>query len=154
MATFSGGNGGTFTPSTSNDNWTIDADATGEVGKIGTIGWGGRLTASTGYRTRWTRPSTNASSTFTSLSPQAGTPATTPTCRLGTFATQATLPADPSNLFAQDWNAHGGLGFVVLPLASPWIVVNSSTAGYQQISCRNVAGVDANGSNYTVSWDE
>lgn len=153
MSAFGGGNGA-FTPSTSVDIWVLEADATGEVGKITTIGWGGRLTTSTGYRTRWTRPSTNASSTFTSLSPQSGMPATTPTCRLGTFATSATLPADPSNLFAQDWNAAGGVGYMVLPLASPWIAVNSSTAGHQQIVCRNVAGTDANGSNYTLSWEE
>lgn len=153
MATFGGGNGA-FTPSTTADIWVLDADGTGEMGRIVSIGWGGRLTTSTAYRTRWTRPSTNAGSTFTSLSPQSGTPTTTPTCRLGTFATNATLPTDPSNLFAQDWNAHGGVGYVVLPLSSQWIIVNSSTNGYQQIACRNVAGTDASGSNYTVQWDE
>ena len=153
MASFSGGNGA-FTPLTTNDNWVLEADATGEMGKIVSIGWGGRLTASTGYRTRWVRPSTNASSTFTTLNPQASNPATTPVCRLGTFATNATLPTDPANLFAQDWNAHGGLGYVVFPPSGQWIVINSSTAGYQQIACRNVAGTDASGSNYTVSWEE
>lgn len=153
MATFSGGNGA-FTPSTTADNWVLDANTAGDVGKVVAIGWGGRLTTSTGYRTRWARPSTNATGTFTSLNPQAGTPGASPTCQLGTFATNTTLPADPANLFAQDWNAHGGLGYVVLPLASPWYVVSSATAGHQQIACRNVAGVDASGSNYTATWDE
>jgi hypothetical protein len=154
MATFSGGNGA-FTPSTSADNWVLDADTAGDVGQVVSIGWGGRLTTSTGYRTRWARPSTNAGSTFTTLNPQSGNPGASPLCRIGTFATAATLGTDPgNNLFAQDWNAHGGLGFVVLPLASPWIVANSATAGHQQIACRNVAGTDANGSNYTVSWSE
>lgn len=153
MSSFSGGNGA-FTPSTTIDNWVLDADATGEMGRLVSIGWGGRLTTSTGYRTRWTRPTTKASSTFTTLSPQAGNPATTPVCRLGNFATSATLPTDPSNLFAQDWNAHGGVGYVVLPPSSPWIIVNSTTNEYQQIVCRNVAGVDASGSSYSVSWEE
>ena len=153
MGNFSGGNGA-FTPATNADNWVLEADTAGDIGKVVSIGWGGRLTTSTGYRTRWCRPSTKASSTFTSLNPQGGTPAATATCRLGTFVTAATLPTDPANLHAQDWNAHGGLGFIVMPLSSPWYVVNSATAGHGQIACRNVAGVDASGSSYVVSWDE
>lgn len=153
MANFGGGNGA-FTPSTAVDNWVLDAQAVGNLGKVSQIGWGGRLTTSTGYRTRWTRPTTNANTTFTSLNPVSGTPTATPGCRLGTFSVSATLAADPSNLFAQDWNAHGGVGFIQMPLASPWYVVFGATAGFQQIVCRNVAGVDANGSDYTVNWDE
>lgn len=153
MGNFAGGNGA-FTPATNADNWVLDADTAGDIGKIISIGWGGRLTTSTGYRTRWARPSTNAGSTFTNLNPQAGVPGVTAGCRLGTFATAATLPTDPANLHAQDWNAHGGLGFIVMPLSSPWYVVNSATAGHQQVACRNVAGVDANGSSYQVSWEE
>jgi hypothetical protein len=154
MSNFSGGNG-VFTPATNADNFVLDAQATGNIGKVAQIGWGGRLTTSTGYRTRWSRPTTNATSTFTSLVPSAGTPTATPTCRLGTFLTAAVLATDPGgNLFQQDWNAHGGVGFIQMPLASPWYVVFSATAGYQQVACRNVAGVDANGSSYTISWDE
>ena len=153
MAAFTGGNGA-FTPSTSADSWVLDANATGKMGKITSIGWGGRGVSSTGYRTRWTRPSTNASSTFTSLVPQATNPATSATCVLGTYVTNATLPADPSNLFAQDWNVHGGVGYVALAPSAVWLVVNASTAGYQQICCRNVAGIDASLSTYTVQWEE
>ena len=154
MATFSGQNGA-FTPATNADNWVLDADTAGDVGQVVEVGWGGRLTTSTGYRTRWARPTTNASSTFTTLTPQSGSPTSSPGCRVGTFATAATLGTDPgNNLYSQDWNAHGGVGVLVLPLGAPWYVVNSATAGHQQIACRNVAGTDANGSSYTVLWTE
>lgn len=153
MATFNGGIGA-FTPSTDSDNWTLFADGAGDLGAVVSIGWGGRLTTSTGYRTRWCRPSVNGTTVSASLSLEANNPGSANLCTLVKLVTAPTLPADPRNLHAQDWNAHGGLGFVVLPLASPWFVVNSSTAGQGQISCRNVAGTDANGSNYTVSWQE
>lgn len=154
MAHFTGGNGA-FTPSTSTDNWTLDGNATaGGMGKVKLFGWGGRGTTSTGYRTRWTRPTTNALSTFTSLVPQTSNPLATPICRLGSFATAAVLATDPSNLFAQDWNVLGGGGVVVLPIGGEWFVVFSATAGHQQVSCRNVAGTDASISEYTVQWEE
>lgn len=154
MAQFTGGNGA-FTPATTTDSWTLDADAAGDMGKVKMIGWGGRGTTSTGYRTRWCRPTTNASSTFTSLSPQGSSPGAAPVCRLGTFATPATLGTDPgNNLFAQDWNVLGGGGIIVLPIGGEWFVVFSATAGHQQVSCRNVAGIDANLSNYTTQWEE
>lgn len=146
---------GAFTPATNQDNWTLEADTSGDVLQVSQIGWGGRLTASTGYRTRWTRPTTGGSSTFTALThallgPNLGA---TALGRIGTFATAPTLATDPAgNLHAQDWNAHGGLGFVVLPLATPWYLVNGQLTG--QLSCRNVAGVDANGSDYSVQWVE
>lgn len=155
MSAYSGGNGA-FTPATNADNWVVDADTAGDVGHITEISWGGRLTTSTGYRTRWARPTTNAASTFTSLAPSGRTPGSTPQCRLGTFATAATFAtADPGgNLFAIDWNAHGGIGFIAMPIANPWIIANSATAGHQQVACRNIAGTDANGSAYNVTWVE
>lgn len=155
MASFSGGNGGAgFTPSLTTGNWYLDATATGNMGKVATIGWGGRLTASTGYRTRWVRPSAILAGTPTNLTVQASNPMTTNVVLLRTNTTGPTLPSDPANLFAQDWNAHGGLGYVVFPPSGQWIVINSSTAGYQQIFCINVAGADTAGSNYTVTWEE
>ena len=46
MPTFSGGNAA-FTPSTTNDNWTLDFSATaGTFGKIIEFGWGGSLYSS------------------------------------------------------------------------------------------------------------
>lgn len=148
---------GAHTPSASNDNWTLEANAAGEIGKITTIGWGGRGTTSTGYRTRWTRPTTNPTGAATTLTPGNANPTVSPTCAVAsTYATtQPTLASDPAgNLWAQDWNLVGGGGAIVLPLKGEWIVVNSATAGHGYISCRNVAGTDASLSNYTVSWDE
>jgi hypothetical protein len=154
MPTFMGNNGA-FTPSTSSDIWVLDADGAGEFGKVISIGWGGRLTTSTGYRTRWFRPTGTATSTQTSLNPERanGTMGGTPLLFFGTYATNSTPSTDPKNLHAQDWNAHGGLGYVVLPLANPWWVTNGSTAA-QQIACRNAAGVDASGSSYSLTWEE
>jgi hypothetical protein len=129
-------------------------NTTGNLGRVRLVTWGGRLTTATGYRTRWARPSTEGSSTFTTLTPVALSPYfTTPNCRAGTFATAPTLPTDPSNLWAEDWNAFGGGGSLVLPLGAEWVFANTAT-GYKQISCRNVAGTDANGSSYGGTWEE
>ena len=157
MPSFSGGNGA-FTPSTTNDCWTLDAKTVaGVFARITAFGWGGRLTTSTGYRTRWTRATALATGAATTIPVGSNNPNfTTPGSQLAsTFATtQPTLAADPGgNLHAQDWNAQGGLGEIILPLAQPWWIVANVTA-MQQFSCRNVAGVDANGSSYQVTWQE
>lgn len=155
MPTFSAGNGA-FTPSTTNDNWTLDAVGTGVFGKIVMIGWGGRLTTSTGYRTRWTRPTTAGTGAKTALTigfsqPNYAAAAFTATSTYAT--TQPVLAADPSgNLWAQDWNAQGGVGVIVPPLANPWWVATGVLQG--ALSCRNIAGTDANGSSYHVEWEE
>ena len=155
MPTFTAGNGA-FTPSTTNDNWTLDAVGTGVFGKIIAIGWGGRLTTSTGYRTRWVRPTAAGTGGKTALTigfhqPNYTTAAFTATSTYAT--TQPTLPADPAgNLWAQDWNAQGGVGMIVLPLANPWWVSTGVLQG--AFSCRNIAGTDASGSSYEVTWEE
>jgi hypothetical protein len=146
---------GAHTPATNQDNYTFEADTAGDVAQVTEISWGGRLTTSTGYRTRWVRPSTAGSSTFTAVGAIQGAGpniGATALCRFGTFATAPTLPADPTALHAQDWNAHGGIGYIVLPLGSPWFVINGVSQA--QISCRNVAGTDANGSSYGLGWSE
>ena len=144
MPAFSAHNGA-FTPATTQDNWCAEADTAGDVLTVVSIGWGGRLTTSTGYRTRWVRPTTAGSGVFTALANEAHTPSyATPLGRVGTFATAPVLPTDPDNLHAQDWNAHGGLGYIVMPLAREWKIINGLLTA--QISCRNVAGTDANGS--------
>lgn len=155
MPTFTAGNGA-FTPATTNDNWTLDAVGTGVFGKVVAIGWGGRLTTSTGYRTRWVRPTTAGVGGKTALTigfhqPNYTTAAFTATSTYAT--TQPVLPADPAgNLWAQDWNAQGGVGMIVLPLANPWFVSTGVLQG--ALSCRNIAGTDANGSSYEVTWEE
>ena len=144
-----------FTPSLTDDNWTLDADTAGDVGKVIAIGWGGELTTSTAYRTRWVRPTTGGVGAGTALTPEDHNPGySTPLISLfSTYATtQPVLPSSPTALFLQSWNAHGGLGYVALPLASPWMIVNG--LAQSAISCRNLAGVDANGSSYQVTWEE
>lgn len=160
MPTFSA-NQGAFTPPVTSDNWTLDATTTaGPFGRVTEFSWGGRLTTSSGYRTRWTRPSTLGTGTITAITLAGNNPNyATNGVKIATFTgyatTQPTLVTDPgANLHAQDWNAQGGVGYIVLPLAQPWWVVGNGGVSSQQLSCRNVAGNDANGSTYGVVWQE
>lgn len=154
MGAFTGGQAG-HTPSLTQDNWCLDANAANKMGQVTAIGWGGRLTTPVGYRTRWTRPTTIGSSTHTPIASAIHGPLLTvaPLLLLGTYVTAPVLATDPGgNLHSQDWNAFGGLGFVNLPIDTPWWLINAVLTG--QISCRNVAGVDVAGSSYEVSWKE
>lgn len=166
MPTFEANNGA-FTPTTSNPaaggsangNWNLLAASAGVFAKVIQIGWGGRLTTSTGYRTRWSRPTgtavAGAASAFTGQPAAAQPNYTSAGCTFvqSWATTNPTLSADPqNNLYAQDWNAQGGVGVIVHPLANPWWLVNGIAQGI--ITCLNVAGTDANGSSYTVAWEE
>ena len=145
----------TFTPSLTDDNWTLEGDTAGDYGEVVAIGWGGELTTSTGYRTRWVRPTTSGVGAGTAGTPEDHSPGySTPLISFFTTyaTTQPVLPASPIALFLQSWNEHGGLGYVALPLASPWLIRNGLLQ--DSISCRNLAGVDANGSSYQVTWNE
>jgi hypothetical protein len=156
MAQFSAQNGA-FTPAahaTNMNNWTLEADTLGDIGRVKMFSWGGRGTTSTGYRTRWARATTNGTSTFTSLTGNATNPSATALCRCGTFVTASIGGADPAaNLFAQDWNVLGGGGVIILPIGGEWMVAGVS-APYAQVSCGNIAGADANLSSYGVTWEE
>lgn len=143
------------TPSTSVSNWVLDADAAGDYGKVISIGWGGNLTTSTGYETQWARATTGGTGALTALTAEDHDPGySTPLITIGhTYATtNETLPAEPTGLHIQYWNAHGGLGYLALPLAAPWIILNG--VQNDSISCRNINGTDAGGSQYSVSWSE
>lgn len=156
MAQFSAQNGGTFTPAahaTNMNNWALEADTLGDIGKVKIFGWGGRGTTSTGYRTRWANATTLGASTFTSLVPKPNNPNASPLCRCGTFATAPVGPSDPAALWAQDWNLLGGGGVIVLPLGGEWMVAGVS-APYASIVCGNIAGSDANLSSYGLTWEE
>lgn len=156
MAQFSANQGGTFTPAahaTNMNNWTLEADTAGDIGRVKMFSWGGRGTTSTGYRTRWARPTTNGASSFTSLVPTSSNPSAASLCRCGTFATASIGPADPACLFAQDWNVLGGGGVIVLPIGGEWMVAGTA-APYAEVSCGNIAGADANVSSYGVTWEE
>lgn len=155
MPTFSGGNGA-FTPSTTNDNWTIDAVGTGVFGKVVELTWGGSGTSSIGYRTRWTRPTAAGVGAKTALTlgfrqPNYATAAFTLTSTYAT--TQPTLAADPAgNVFSMDWNVQGGGGVYIPPLNNPIWVSTGVLQG--ALSCRNTKGTDASLSSYQVTWEE
>jgi hypothetical protein len=163
MPTFNAGNGA-FTPGLTNPaagaaqagNWNIDAVGTGVFGKIISVGWGGQLTTSTAYRTRWARPTSAGTGTKTALvigynQPNYATAAFTCTSIYATAG--PTLPADPGgNLYATSWNGQGGLGILIHPLANPWWVSTGVLQG--ALSCQNITGADASGSSYQVTWEE
>lgn len=155
MATFTGNQGGTFTPAihaTNANNITLHADALGDVGSVSMIGWGGRGTTSTGYRTRWGRATTNGV-TAAALTASSSNSNVVATCSVNTYTTPPILAADPTALFAIDWNIVGGGGVIVLPIKGGWMVVGN-VAPYSQIACGNIAGADANLSSYMTAWDE
>ena len=152
MVSFSGMRAA-FTPSTSADNWTLHADAGGDLAKVRYVTWGGELTASTAYRTRFVRPTTGGSTPTAGATEGANPRFATPNSAFVTgWTTQPTLPSTPDALFLTSWNAHGGLGILVLPPGSEWEVINGLLQA--QLSCRNDVGTDANGSSYGVSWEE
>lgn len=155
MTTFTGNQGGTFTPTahaTNANNLTLAADTAGDVGKVIQIGWGGRGTTSTGYRTRWGRATTNGV-TPAALTLAASNPSVTALCTCNTYTTAPVLAADPAGLFIIDWNLVGGGGVIVLPLSGGWYVVGTA-APYAMIACGNIAGADANLSSYSTVWEE
>jgi hypothetical protein len=155
MASFTGNQGGTFTPvahATNANNITLAADTAGDVGKVTGIGWGGRGTTSTGYRTRWGRATTNGA-TPTAITAGGGNSSQTNLCTYNTYGTAPVLAADPIALFAIDWNLVGGGGVIMLPSSGGWYVVGTA-APYAMIACGNIAGADANLSSYMICHEE
>jgi len=149
-----------FTPSafslSSVPNWCLDAVGTGVFGKVVMITWGGSLTTSTGYSTRWVRPTTAGTGSKTAITigynqPNYATAAFTATSSYGT--SQPIVPAqDVGDLWSQRWNAQGGVGVIAMPLANPWWVATGVLQG--ALECQNYNGVDATGSSYGVTWEE
>ena len=141
-----------ITPNTSNDNWTLSADTAGDLGMVRMYNWGGEATTSTAMATRWTRPNTNGV-TATAGTGEPHTPGhATHNCTFATgWTTQPVLPAAGNELNAVSWNAHGGVGFIALPLSAPWYVWES-VANQSEISCRNTVGTAT--SSYGLVWEE
>ncbi|MFQ5741988.1 MAG: hypothetical protein ACE5HV_00185 [Acidobacteriota bacterium] len=149
------GNVDAFTPSLTDDNYTLEGDTSGDLAKVRMVNWGGELVASTAYRTRWVRPTTAGVGAGTAGSVEAHNPrfAAPLTSFFTTYATtQPVLPATPDALFLTAWNAHGGLGILVLPPGMEWEVAFGLLTA--SLSCRNLVGVDANGSTYGIGWEE
>lgn len=149
-----------FTPAaftvSSAPNWCLDAVGTGVFGKVVMINWGGSLTASTGYSTRWARPTASGTGAKTAIvlgyaQPNYTVAAFTATSSYGT--SQPVFPAQSvGDLYNQNWNAQGGVGVIVHPLNNPWWVATGVLAG--ALGCQNYTGTDASGSNYGVEWEE
>ena len=120
------------------------------------IGWGGMASTSTGYSTRWVRPTTAGTGAKTAITigysqPNYATAAFTISSAYAT--SEPIVPAvGTGELWSQDWNAQGGVGVIVMPLANPWWVSTGVLVG--ALECQNVAGTDANLSSYTVTWEE
>lgn len=155
MSSYNGNRSG-FTPSLSVSIWTLDAPAAGDFAEVVAIGWGGELIVSTAYHTRWVRPLTAGVGALTAIAPGLLNP-NSPAAALefgAPFATtEPILPTEGiGDLHNQNWNGHGGLGYVALPIAAPWRIINGKLQ--DQITCINLAGVDGNGSSYTVTWRE
>lgn len=156
MATFTA-NRGSFTPvanATQADNWVLSALTVGIIAEVTMFNWGGRGTTLAGYRTRWGRVN-NTPATPTALGLGPSHPNATALCSVNTYGTQATLAADPTALFAQDWNVQGGGGGIVLPIGGEWRVVGGALGTlFNQIACGNIAGADASLSSYGVTFRE
>ena len=139
-----------ITPSTSDDNWTLDAVSAG-VGEITEIYWGGETTTSTAMRTRVARANGEAGSQ-TNLNVEKIAGANTPSNQLdlvGTYATTQPSLASGS-LLAMGWNAHGGMFRWVAGPREGFFMVTGETLDL--ISCRNAAGVGQ--STYGLAWKE
>ena len=148
-----GGSRAAFTPSAT-QNLVLDADTAGDYGKVTKVTWGGELTASTAARTRWTRPTTLGSSTFTTLNPESGHVSNTSRCRIGTFASAPTVAAAPQALLGISWNKHGGGGiYSATQPDEEWVVVNGITPG-QQIACVQDVDLTATSMSTSLHWKE
>ena len=156
MAQFSA-NRGSFTPvanATTADNFVLTVLTVGQSSKVKMFGWGGRGTTSTGYRTRWGRVN-NTPVTPTALVLTANNPVATAMSSVNTYGTVATLAADPTGLWAQDWNVVGGGGVIILPIGGEWLVVGGALGTlFNQIGCGNIAGSDAILSSYGITFEE
>lgn len=148
---------GSFTPvanATQADNWVLTTLTVGNSAKVRTITWGSRSLTSAGYRTRWGRV-TNTPATPTALVLSGNNPNAASISSVNSYGTQATLAADPTALFAIDWNSLGGGGIVNLPFGTEWLVIGGALGTlFNQIACGNIAGAEASTTSYGVSFDE
>ena len=149
------GNRNAHTPSLTADNYTLEGDVAGDYCKVRGVNWGGQLVASTAYFTWWARPTTAGVGAPTNGEVEPHNPryVTNLVEFIDTYATTPPVkPTTPTALFATAWNAHGGLGILMLPPGLEWEIANGLLA--DSISCRNDVGVDASGSSYGISWEE
>lgn len=140
----------TFAGAASAENWTLEADAAGEIGFVEEVHWGGEATASTAMRSRWVRPTT-AGVTFAAVGvTESSHPSAVARLRFGTFTTDPVKPASPTGLFHTSWNAHGGIGRWLAAPGEEWITINGLATG--EITCTSDVGTAT--STHGVGWRE
>jgi hypothetical protein len=138
-----------ITPATTDDNWGLTAGAS-KSGRIIEVHWGGETTTSTAMCTRVARSSgqTGATTAVTVAKINTNSPANGCVVESTFATTQPTL--DAGDLFAESWNAHGG---VVRWLAAPgeeFVIIGAATETV--ISCRNSVGTAT--STYGALYEE
>ena len=150
MAVFFG-NQAAFTPGTA-QNWVLDANDLGDIAMVLEVSWGGELTTSTAQRTRWLRPTTDGSGTFTAVGAvQSSRSGAVAKNRFGTFATAPVNPTAPAALYATSWNAHGGIGRWLAAPGEEWLLIHD--AG-NQLVCINDVGAVATSMSAGCGWKE
>ena len=141
-----------ITPVLTDDNWILSGGA-GEVAVVMRAGAGGEPTTTTAMCTRWNAAVIDASpGALTAGNVGKGTPnLPTNTVSFGTtFATnQPALAA--GDLWAESWNAHGGIvRWEARDETDAWVLIGAATE--KLIVCRNSVGVGL--STYGVTWEE
>ena len=139
-----------ITPSTTDDNWTLDAVSAG-IGKLKEVHWGGQATTSTAMATRVARANGEAGAqtagNVANLEGE-GNPANVLDFVTTYATTQPSLNA--ADIYGESWNDHGG---VVRWLADPeeevWVISGQTL---DLISCRNSVGTGV--SSYSGKWTE
>lgn len=138
-----------ITPSNTDDNWILSAGAS-EIAWCKEANWGGEAVTTTAMRTRVARASGQAGALTVGNVAKGNPFGGTNVISFGTtFATtQPTL--DAGDLFAQSWNAHGGVVRQLLDPEEEWILIGAATETL--IVCRNALGTGV--SSYGVAWRE
>lgn len=139
-----------ITPSTSDDNWTLDAVSAG-LGKVKEVNFGGEATSSTAMATRVARANGEAGGQTTgnvqNLEGQ-GVPSNDVDFVTTYATTQPTLAS--GNLFSLSWNCHGGaVRWLADPEEEIWVITGQTL---DLISCRNSTGTGT--SSYDTKWLE
>lgn len=139
-----------ITPSTSDDNWFLAANAS-EMCAVFQAMVSGEATTSTAMHTRHARASGQSGNTTAGNVAKANPNSATNLVSFGTtFATtQPTL--DAGDLLAFSWNDHGGIMYWRAGSADEeWVLIGASTETV--ISCRNTVGTGT--SSYQCGWRE
>lgn len=133
-----------ITPSTSDDNWTLDDTGNSAMAYIKEFWWGGEATSSTAMHTKVARSGSAAGAGTAGDVQQVDEGSETN--RVAFYTTYATTQPtlDPGALWAISWNANGGT--VRWAHAVGFRLVNET------VSCRNSVGTAT--SSYGVHWQE